>query len=684
MHRKFLTLGGVLLAVLSATATPLTPEEALSRALGSTAAKRAPAMNRELSLATTVTAPDTDEAAVYVFSSGDGYVVLSADSQAPAVLGYSDSERGFDPDNISPAMSWWLSQYAGEIGALRHVSNTVRMPMKAPSRADDDYAPIAPLLTTTWNQDAPFNNMCPKDGSRRTVTGCVATAMAQVVKHHNWPPKGVGSNSYTSSQFMKNPQTVSFDFGNTTFDWDNMIDNYSGSYTTAQADAVATLMLALGVASEMQYGVDASGINESNMGRGLIKYMRYDKGMRWEMRQFHYLPEWIKLVYDELAAGRPVSYGGMSPAGGHEFVCDGYQGDGYFHFNWGWGGMSDGYFLLTSLNPELQGIGGSQDYAFNSDQTILSHVMPEQEGSKEYYNWFCQALSSDKSEYDRTTNRQVNINGPFFNLSFFPYTGTMALGCFEEEIGGEIKEVFGEVNTDAPIQENAGLSGFSLYSKMFPEGTYYVYPIFKDAYGEWREMAYYIQDGIGRLKIEANSTTLKISKCVLPPDPSILTFSSELMGWEPAHEKLVLGQRYDLSFEIRCSQDIKQKFSPVICYQSGNNLAVLAQAQERTLDLKAGETVTESFNIEVPDNASTSRTYYIVNTLVSDSGFEMVGDPVKVKLTKSTGIDSVVSDEEATVVGRYDMLGRAISTPTPGTFIIEQLSNGTTRKSVIR
>lgn len=328
------------------------------------------------------TATNNGDVLYYVFNQGNGFTIVAGDDCAAQVLGYSD-EGNFDINNINPELKWWLSQYEQEISTA--IANG------EPTLADADMqsfggdrAPIKTLVTSRWNQGAPYNNACPTySESQRCVTGCVATAMAQVMYYHKWPEVGTGSHSY-STEINGSTQNVSMDFSTITFDWDNMIDRYTSSSTDAQNRAVATLMSACGVSVDMGYGL-SSGTQTSRVADALYTYFDYDRSVHFMSRDGYDFAVWEETIYNELAAARPILFSGQSSGGGHCFVCDGYNSGGYYHFNWGWGGSSDGYFLLTALNPSSQGIGGSSsDDGFNSQQGIIINIK-KQAGSTEVY-----------------------------------------------------------------------------------------------------------------------------------------------------------------------------------------------------------------------------------------------------------------------------------------------------------
>lgn len=312
----------------------------------------------------------------YVISAYDskGYVVVSADDALPAVLGYSD-KGGFDADEMAPAMKYWLSEYGRQLEYAEAHGLTASAPMKAPNMPS-----IAPLCDATWSQSRPFNDNCPTVSGKKAPAGCTATAMAQAMYAHKWPIVGTGTNTYISGTTR---EKMTFDFGATTFDWGNMLPSYSYGYTEAEGAAVATLLEACGNAALMNYGASDSGAYPYDAIYGMVNFLGYDKSAVMLERDYYTAELWNDRVYSELAAGRPVIYGGYDSAyqNGHTFIVDGYGGDGFYHLNWGWGGMSNGYFLLTALDPAEQGIGGS-GAGYNYKQDAIVNVMPARENSE--------------------------------------------------------------------------------------------------------------------------------------------------------------------------------------------------------------------------------------------------------------------------------------------------------------
>jgi len=350
---------------------------------------RMPAVSRPgLSLSWTAMQADSTPA-FYVFNRGenDGFVIISADDCAPTVLGYAD-EGSLDEEELPANIRAWLDGYT------RSISHLVSMPVQPKHHAirarrakQTTYTPVDPICATKWNQSNPYNLLCPTYGGQRCPTGCVATAAAQVMKVHNHPAQGTGSHSYQWNGSDATTQTLSADFGNTTYNWSKMKNDYStGTATSAQMNAIATLMYHLGVACEMGYGPGGSGANTQDMMAAMVTYFDYDPSVRRIHKDYMRRSEFMEAIVGDLQLGRPVFFGGCTPLReGHAFVCDGIDEDGLLHINWGWGGLCDGYFLLSVLNPEEQGIGGSaSNDSYTEDIEAYTQIFPNANGQPVY------------------------------------------------------------------------------------------------------------------------------------------------------------------------------------------------------------------------------------------------------------------------------------------------------------
>ena len=312
----------------------------------------------------------TGNAAYYVFNADHahgGYVIVAGDDRAPAVLGYSDNGT-FDSKNMPEAMQELLDSYADQIEALNHGG-------KAAPHLITGTA-IAPLITASWSQNSPYNILFPYLPNRNhAYVGCVATAMAQVMYYWKHPERTSSAiPGYTSQDLsIYMPALPS-----TTFNWNAMQDTYLTSDSLSSGgQAVAKLSLYCAQTLEMNFNVTGSAAYSHHIVRALKNYFGYKSTANYYERKFFTTDEWESIVYEELAAKRPIVYSGSKQTGGHAFVCDGYDGNGLFHINWGWNGSSNGYFLLNVLNPYAQGTGGAEGaYGYIQDQSIVVGIEP--------------------------------------------------------------------------------------------------------------------------------------------------------------------------------------------------------------------------------------------------------------------------------------------------------------------
>ncbi len=302
---------------------------------------------------------------VYDRGSSGGFVIVAGNDRLPQVLGYG-AEGDFSSTALPPAVQYWMESLDRQISFLQsHGDVAVHHPSHRASA-------VGPLLTSHWNQTEPFNNYCPTYGAgTRAVTGCVATATAQIMNYYQWPPVGRGSHSYLcymNSNYAEPPLELSADFSQSVYRWDLMLDDYDESSSEESCDAVARLMSDVGISMDMNYG-SSSGASQYDASQALQRYFGYGNKCYWLSRDHCSAAEWEQFLVDELSLRRPIMYVGNTVSSGHAFVLDGFDSDGYFHFNWGWGGRYDGYFLVSVLNPSV--------YDFKYDQTGLFGLVPE-------------------------------------------------------------------------------------------------------------------------------------------------------------------------------------------------------------------------------------------------------------------------------------------------------------------
>ena len=354
-------------------------------------ARKVPRQASDMRLAHRVSKLQSEAPAFYVFNQGEneGFVIVSGDDFAHDILVYSE-EGSFDPEHINPNFRFWLNRLQKQIS---HASAETAVDKRLPQ-----VTAISPLLKNAagqeikWDQETPYNNLCPMDprDNTRSLTGCVATAMAQIMYKWQYPTRGTGSYSYEweaclddDCERLATARTLSANFGATTYDWANMKATYGSSYTTAQANAVATLMYHCGVACNMLYGGDASGSGSFTdyMASGAVNFFGY-RALKYvnTMSEYDYtyggeypadfspaeynvsITKLTNYFNTDLEAGRPILMGGTdNENGGHEFVCDGRDSNGRFHINWGWSGDCNCYCQLSALRPSGESINFS-DY----------------------------------------------------------------------------------------------------------------------------------------------------------------------------------------------------------------------------------------------------------------------------------------------------------------------------------
>lgn len=440
----------------------------------------------------------TNNAPYYAFNLEQGYVIVSGDDEMTELVGYA--ENGFfDAENVPPQMQLWLDGYAEYVAAVQSGKAKARKILLS----DSPSVVVEPLVTTKWNQDAPFNNFAPEytddnNNTQRCATGCAATAMAQIMKFHNWPEQGVGHYSYEHQSFG----TISSNFSEHVYDWTNMIDRYNnGEYSSEQADAVALLMKDCGVSLNMNYG-PVSGASIYSYYPAFKNYFRYSS--RTVNRSGCETAEFTKIITDELQEGRPIIYCGTGEDGGHAFVVDGYDTNYFLHVNWGWGGYSDGYFDMNYMDPTGLGIGGGSG-AFKWNQGIVL-ARPLKDGVEPYEfiqqlcfvpyddvkgGIFCeQEMPANKGDVVTILLRNTaNLSGE----SFF---GSLNVGVFDDS--GALVTMGNEERIENNNGELLEFQSGSLYSVDLPmtlntagiaDGNYIVRAMSKANGDVWRKFA---------------------------------------------------------------------------------------------------------------------------------------------------------------------------------------------------
>lgn len=349
--------------------------------------------NRALQLTKTYTSTSIPaQTSLYIFSvsNGKGFVIVSGDDAIKPILGYS-TENIFPQQVTNKEVAYWMDGYNQQIShvietkmqgtpAIAAQWNSLITSLQGNSQTSNKPTDVSPMILTEWDQWDPYggnntlyNNLCPSDAP----TGCVATAMAQIMKFWENPTTGSGLHSYTSN--YGGFQTVNF--GTTTYDWANMPNTLLNGPSTAEIDAVATLMYHCGVSVDMTYGYGSSGawvitFNNNICSENALKdFFGYKSTIQGNVRAKYTDPQWIKMLKFELDNGRPLLYVGWGQQGGHAFDFDGYDNNDNFHINWGWSGQGNGYFTIDNLDPFFLGAGGGSG-AFNDNQQALIMIEP--------------------------------------------------------------------------------------------------------------------------------------------------------------------------------------------------------------------------------------------------------------------------------------------------------------------
>ena len=408
-QRKWILLLLSLLTTLVVWAQPITEQEAAERALQfinkHIPSSHARAMTRGIS-PKMLEAVKVEAEKIYAFNvDGGGYVIASGDSRTLPVLGYSTS-GSIDWADMPENMRAWLKGYDEAIATLGSSTtdfadgNLLTADGKQTSSTHLARTAIEPMITTQWYQDAPYWNKIPlydgddpKKHGKNCLTGCVATVMAQIMKFHEWPKaqtKAIPAYGQETYYDGKSKIWHIDELPPVIFDWANMIDQYvtkdnvTGEKmvvgTEAQQDAVATLMRYCSQAGETELTPSYSGTTATTIPRAYY-YMNYAPSVQLVDRDFFGIDEWEKLIYSELSARRPVQYNGIASGSGHSFICDGYDGYGMFHINWGWSGENDGYYVLSVLNPYYDAsLGRATRLGFCRNQSAVIGIQPPSEG----------------------------------------------------------------------------------------------------------------------------------------------------------------------------------------------------------------------------------------------------------------------------------------------------------------
>ena len=587
----------------------------------------------------------------YVFDNGSdkGFTIVSGDDELPEIVGYSahgNSENLMKTEGCAA----FLKAYQKFVAAFTQGDAKARkiLAEQRALKADGRYQQpkIEPLLgDIAWNQETPYNKMCPKyEGSKLSATGCVATAMAQVMMYYKHPTELQATiPAYTTATNKLKVNAIS---EGEKYDWDNMLPTYTeGEYNTTQANAVAKLMFHCGAAVQMDYG-DSSGalLRPEDMST----YFGYDADLLQEVyRSVYTLAEWKKILDRELEAKRPIIYGGVaSNENGHLFVCDGSDGEGLYHINWGWSGDSDGYFDITLLDPDVRGTGaGTSADGYNRDCSVIIGIAPDN-GIKDEPLVKEHSLYADAYEDHRKctiTNGERKNASEQFSLTVTPvfsnpthnkFEGLVALGIRNEdgsytpitqstEVAMEARKPDGEYAINYP--------NFNL-NYAFPVGTTVLYEIYSTDNGNNWDVCAYVENVVP-FELEATSTSLTLNGNKL---------SAELKSNEAI--------QFDMlnSFDITIRNDSQREYLGLInVYTSETSTKPTFNEDSRRAEeymcVPAGESKTRTITLYQPANENEMYVW------VTDRDGEILLDGVKFKVGESTGISQVTAQNNVRI-----------------------------------
>lgn len=659
MNRPILILSGIALAAASLNAAALTPDEALAEYLG-TQPKKVRGAASEYSLAMR-----GENDALYVYnhqgSASQGFIIL--DSEEGGLIGYGDSQ--LDPTDISPSMEAVLKAYAASpLGR--------RVPLEA-------HEAIPVQLTSKWDQDSPYNDDCPIFDSQRCVTGCLATAIAQVLYHPSNRMQGRGKFDYL---WERTYGRVSFNFSAHPFDYDAMLDTYTQEAPGSEAAraAVANLMYGVGVAVQMDYHYYMSGAMDIEGGAGLIRNLGCDKSLRVENRDFYSDAEWDNMVYTQLATGHPMVYTGVSKDGGHAFVCDGYErrdDRNYYHINWGWSGSGDGFFELSRLNPNYLGIGGGNSTSgFNMLQSGIFNIKPD-EGSTDVQIEFWQygTLVSEEN----SASRRGRLNLAFSGNEFFEGGGVYS-GCLEEKyaiIGMKYTNVedgtsfYQELSQRMLFNLGDGFGGFEMPCQLFPEenGTY-ICKLAMKVDDEW----YDVREELATLgDLYVTLTDKEVSLKFVDKGVRLRADFRNFPGY------VVRGESTKLTVDFYAGkEDVDTEVIPTITTTSGKKLWTQSA---KHLTLAYGESATIEWDELFTPN--TRRGTYLLT--LQDADGENLANPVKISVVTedpNSGVAEII-DTEGSGAEYITLTGQRLTEkPAPGQIVIRS-QGGKTAKIMI-
>jgi len=368
-----------------------------------------------------------------------GFVVVSSDNLIQPVLGYSMST--FQEDKMPCGFNWWLNAVSESIERRIETNNYV---------ASISRTPVENFVTTQWGQEYPYNMLCPKVDEQLPPSGCVATAIAQILCYYKYPQQGKGKGYYA---FSNDGPHITGDI-NGIYQWDNIWDTYpKEGVADDKVTAIATVLKDCGLAAGMTYELAGSGASSLYTMNGMVDNFSYDaNAVKFYSRDFFTDEEWMEIIYDELSHHRPILYSGSDVTyGGHAFLFSGFDEEGKVYVNWGWNGNADGYFDISDLSPEgILNVKQSIKFHFGNSQSMGFGFKPQGEaGAQDKYESLFGTEEGFNIAVSSTNNKILEVAlGTYYNYHYKSFEGKLGF-YFENENGNTADCSF--VNIDANL-----------------------------------------------------------------------------------------------------------------------------------------------------------------------------------------------------------------------------------------
>lgn len=540
----------------------------------------------------------------YVFPNANskGFTIVSGDDRLPEIVGYS-SQGSYDENNLPEGFVSFMKAYQnlynkvnlGDAEALKNLAEIKAWRNKKNASAASTSA-VAPLLgNIEWDQTSPYNNMCPKyDSVHVAATGCVATAMAQVMAYYKYPKQLKADIPGYVNRWNGIPMeipTITREEG--IYDWDNMLPKYNkeANATQQQKDAVAKLMYHCGAAVQMNYGPESAAAVSATK---LAKYFGYDADLMMDLNRSTFsLDKWMQIIDTELAAGRPVLYSGQASDGGHQFICDGKDGEGLYHINWGWSGSQNGYFDLSLLNPEKGGTGsGNSTEGYNRlcsmtigiapDNGVVDAPLATVPDIKAMNYGFLETTTKDTRENpDEAFDFWLDYG--LGNQTYQAFSGYVALGILQKDGSYRIVSQKAHINVD-PIPGEGMISVVDVnfrVNEAFEVGTVTLCPLYSKDGENWT---------LCDIPSSFPSVMLKITK-------TKMDVTSPLTAQVTGPEKLETGAYGTFQVTLSNLSDLEYFGYIDVSFSDKEERVSAALARELYVSVPAHGSVTRSFNL---------------------------------------------------------------------------------------